>query len=168
MNAAAGQAVAGLRAAETVDGDLRLILNNTIAAIEAGRLEMLRHLAPLALGPRAINRLEVVFEELVSNIVRHGFAAGSDQTILVLVAARPGAIELTFEDDGAPFDPTAASEPEPLTSLQTARLGGLGVPLIRKLTGDLRYEAIAPDAPARALGDRRFSARNRLWLSMAT
>jgi anti-sigma regulatory factor (Ser/Thr protein kinase) len=145
MNQAADRmpAAAGLRSSAVVEGELHLALNNTIAAVEDGRQELLRFLAPLALSDRVINRLEVVFEELVSNIVRHGFAPGSDQSIAVRVAARPGVIQLTFEDDGAPFDPLAAPPAARLTSLETARLGGLGLPLVRKMAAELAYEPIA-------------------------
>ena len=145
MNPAADRmpVASGLRSSTVVAGELHLALNNTIAAVEAGRQELLRFVAPLALSDRVINRLEVVFEELVSNIVRHGFAPGSDQSIAVRVVARPGAIQLTFEDDGAPFDPLAAPPAERLTSLETARLGGLGLPLVRKMAAELAYEPIA-------------------------
>jgi serine/threonine-protein kinase RsbW len=170
MNQAADRAAfeVGLRSSEVVGDELRLVLNNTIAAIEDGRQQILRRLEPLGLSARVVNRLEVVFEEVVSNIVRHGFEPHSDQTILVVVATRPGAVDLTVEDDGAPFDPLAAPEPEPLRSLETARLGGLGVPLLRKLSASLRYEAPDPGAAPRDLGGRPFRPRNRLMLSIAT
>ena len=48
------------------------------------------------------SRLLVVIDELFSNIVRHGFEAHSDQSIVVVARYGPGAIELSFEDDGAP------------------------------------------------------------------
>ena len=56
----------------------------------------------------AQNRLEVLFEELVSNTIRHGFAKGSGQSIHVQVERGPDAVTLVFEDDGSPFDPTQA------------------------------------------------------------
>lgn len=144
------------------------MLNNTIAAVEDGRQPLLRHLEPQAPSPRVINRLEVIFEELVSNIVRHGFKAGSDQSIVVVAAVRPGEIELTFEDDGVPFDPLAVAPPEPFTSLETAKLGGLGIATVRKLSASVRYEALAAEAQPRILGGRPFRPRNRLTVSIAT
>jgi serine/threonine-protein kinase RsbW len=167
MNAPTPGAGGGLRSSELVDGGLRLALNNTIAAIEDGRVRIIAHLEPLRLDSLVLNRLEVVFEEVVSNIVRHGFSPRSDQTILVSIAVRHDGLDLTFEDDGVPFDPLAAPEPEPLRSLETARLGGLGVSLIRKMSAGVRYEPIGQGEVRRDLGGRRFEPRNRLLVSIA-
>lgn len=158
----------GLRSSEVVGGDLHLVLNNTIDAIEDGRVEFRRHLAPLGLDPLVINRLEVVFEELVSNVVRHGFMPHSDQSIAVAVSARPGSIEFVFEDDGSPFNLLEAPTPEPFTSLETAKLGGLGILLVRKMSSHVGYEAVPVDAPRRDLAGRPFRPRNRVSISIAT
>ena len=87
----------GLRSAEVVDGRLKLVLNNTLAAVEDGRIEIVRFLGTL--DDMVQNRLEVLFEELVTNTIRHGFSVNSDQSIHVQVERGPGAIKLTFEDD---------------------------------------------------------------------
>src|SRR5262245_16460021 len=115
----------GLRSASVVDGRLELVLNNRIAAIEEGGRCLLEFLAAQGLGEVVSHRLEVVFEELVSNTIRHGFAMHSDQSIHVRVQPRPGQVELTFEDDGRPFNPLEAAPGEPFTSIETARIGGL-------------------------------------------
>jgi anti-sigma regulatory factor (Ser/Thr protein kinase) len=151
----------GLHSAEIVDGTLKLVLNNTLAAVEDGRSEIMRFLGPL--DAMAQNRLEVLFEELVSNTIRHGFAKGSGQSIHVQVEREPDAITLVLEDDGLPFDPTQAELPEGFTSTsaETARVGGLGIPLIVKLSNALRYEEIAPGT------DAGFHPRNRTSVSVA-
>jgi anti-sigma regulatory factor (Ser/Thr protein kinase) len=129
----------GVRAAREADGELLLVLDNTLDAIEGGRRRIARHLEPLALSARTTNRLEVVFEELISNIVRHGTGAGL--SILVSVAAQPDTIRLTIEDDGRPFNPFAIDEPPPFESLETAKIGGLGIPVVRRFCSQLAYEA---------------------------
>lgn len=148
-----------MRSAEIADGRLRLVLNNTLAAVEDGRSEILRFLGPL--DSMAQNRLEVLFEELVSNTVRHGFAKGSGQSIHVLIERGPDAVTLVFEDDGLPFDPTQAEIPEGFTSAETARVGGLGIPLIVKLSSALRYEELP------CQNDAGFHPRNRTTVSVA-
>jgi serine/threonine-protein kinase RsbW len=148
----------GLRSAAIVDGKLKLVLNNTLAAVEDGRCAVMAFLEPL--DAMVQNRLEVVFEELVTNTVRHGFADASDQSIHVEVARGSGAITLTFEDDGLPFNPTAALVP---ASADERRVGGLGLPLIFKMSNSLRYEQPAP-------GELRkgFHPRNRTTVSVNT
>lgn len=148
-----------MRSTEIADGRLRLVLANTLAAVEDGRSEIMRFLGPL--DGMAQNRLEVLFEELVSNTIRHGFAKGSGQSIHVQVERGQGAVTLIFEDDGSPFDPTQAELPEGFSNAETARIGGLGIPLIVKLSSALRYEEIAPGTGA------GFHPRNRTTVSVA-
>jgi len=167
MKAVTPAMTAGLRSVDLIDGDLRLTLNNTIAAIEDGRVRIAAYLEPLGLDALILNRVEVVFEEVISNIVRHGFAKGADHTILVRVARRQDSLDFTFEDDGTPFNPLEAPKPEPLRSIETAQLGGLGISLVRKMSASVRYEPIARGEVRRDLGGRVFEPHNRLMLSIA-
>ncbi|HEY2009023.1 MAG TPA: ATP-binding protein [Rhizomicrobium sp.] len=153
------QHLSGLRSAETVDGKLSLVLNNTLAAVDDGRQEILRFIG--AVDDMAINRLETVFEELVTNVIRHGFERMSNQSIHVLVERMPGAIQLTLEDDGVPYNPLAAVMPAPAQSIETAKVGGLGIPLIVKLSSKLQYEELHP---AETMA---FRPRNRVIVAIA-
>ena len=154
----------GLKSAEIVDGALLLVLNNTLAAVEDGRAQVLDFLAAATLDPLVRNRLEVLFEELVSNTIRHGFIRHSDQSIHVRVERKPGAIELTFEDDGTPFNPLESEAPQPFSTIEAARIGGLGIPLVVKLSSGLRYERLAQSEKA----GRGFRPHNRTIVSLAT
>jgi anti-sigma regulatory factor (Ser/Thr protein kinase) len=134
--------ISGLRSAEVVDGKLSLVLNNSLTAAFDGRQEVLRFLGPIE--AMALNRLEVIFEEVIFNIIRHGFERNSGQCIHVLVERTPGAVQLTFEDDGIPYNLLKATLPPPATSLETAQIGGLGIPLIVKMSSKLHYEELHP------------------------
>jgi len=153
----------GLRSAAVVEGRLELVLNNRITAIEDGRRPLVEFLAGQALSEVARHRMEVVFEELVSNTIRHGFAMHSDQSIRVRVEPKPGLVEFTFEDDGKPFNPQEVPPAEPFKSIETARIGGLGIPMVARLSAYLRYER--PKSPANEL---EFAPRNRVVLAIAT
>jgi len=121
-------------------------LANGPAAVEQSRLAVLNYLEPLGIFGRTMNRVEVVLEELVSNLVRHG-----KDVNLVTVAAgyRGGVVDLVIEDDGDAFDPFAVAEPKPLTKLAEAPLGGLGIPLVRRLSASARYDRVGSGADAR-------------------
>lgn len=152
----------GLRSSEVVDGKLRLVLNNTLAAIQDGQGALSQFLAGWSLAPRMRHKLEVLFEELVANTVRHGFVEGSNQSIHVLVEQKAGIIRLTFEDDGTPFNPLEAEPPKPFSSLENAKIGGLGVSLVTKLSADLRYERLTPHTNLAG-----FAPCNRVVVSVA-
>ncbi len=151
----------GLRSAEIVDGKLKLVLNNTLAAVEDGRRAVVQFVGPL--DSLVQNRLEVLFEELVSNTVRHGFDDNSDQSIHVQVERQPNAIRLTFEDDGLPFNPTEVDVIGRLAAKESTRIGGLGIPLIVKLSSSLSYEQLIPGREREG-----FHPRNRTIVSVNT
>jgi anti-sigma regulatory factor (Ser/Thr protein kinase) len=151
----------GLLRTEFNGKTLHLVLGNTLGSVLDGRREIQRYYELRLYDPKVVNRLDVIFEELVSNILRHGFTPGSGQSIAVFVCDRPGLIELTLEDDGTPFNPLAASEPAPLHNIETARIGGLGISLVRKLAADVRYER-----PATGAGG--FVPTNRVIVTLAT
>ena len=121
-------------------------LPNRPSAIEQSRLAVVGFLEPFGIFARTMNRVEVVLEELVSNLVRHG-----KDVKLVTVAAgyRGGVVDLVVEDDGDAFDPFAIPEPDPPSTLAEAPLGGLGIPLVRRLSASARYDRVGSGADAR-------------------
>jgi serine/threonine-protein kinase RsbW len=152
----------GLRHAELAGGELRLVLGNTLEAIEAGRAPLVDHLRERAVGPRALNRLEVIFEELVSNAIRHGFRAGSTQSVHVTARTAADRIELVVEDDGEPFNPLERPAPARPGSLAEAEVGGLGIALVVRLSAAIRYERPTPTA------SDGFQPTNRVIVAIAS
>jgi len=108
-----------------------------IDAVERARLALLDYLHPFGLSESAINRIEVVLEELLSNVVRH-----SDNVRMFTFEAlwHEGLLRLTVRDDGPAFNPLEAAPPRRFASVEDAQLGGLGIGLIRKLSQDLSYD----------------------------
>jgi serine/threonine-protein kinase RsbW len=51
-------------------------------------------------------------------------------------------VALDIFDDGQPFDPRSAPEPNPPIEGQRPRPGGVGIHMIKKLVDDLSYERI--------------------------
>jgi anti-sigma regulatory factor (Ser/Thr protein kinase) len=71
------------RTEATEEPTLVLNLGNQPTVIEESRLAVVAFLEPLGIVPQTMNRVEVVLEELLSNLIRHGeylnaitFAAG--------------------------------------------------------------------------------------------
>lgn len=122
---------------------LHLVLPASIEALPAAQARLAAYLAAAGLGARIAGRAELLLEELVTNAIRHGGLAGTDATMSLHAAiAPPGGCRLTFEDPGPPFDPSAASPPEPATRLEEARIGGLGLVLLHRMARDLVYERL--------------------------
>ena len=100
----------------------------------ADELRTLLDVRRLAGTPR--HNVELAFEEIATNIVRHGSASDD---IEVTIAFGDDEIVLTFDDNGAPFDPRDNPDSAVPGSLDDAPLGGLGLVLVRKISTRLAY-----------------------------
>ncbi len=100
----------------------------------------------------AINVANLALEEMATNIVKYGYDDQDAHEILLRLALVPGAIVLTLEDDGHPFDPLGAPEPDIHLPLEEREPGGLGIHLIRKMAQRMAYE--------------RSGGRNRLTITI--
>jgi serine/threonine-protein kinase RsbW len=88
---------------------------------------------------------ELVFEEIVANIVGHGARNGREPDVQVSLEARPDSIVLIFSDDGVPFDPRGRPDPVIPKSLAEAKIGGFGLMLVRHAASSLDYVRTADD-----------------------
>lgn len=95
-----------------------------------------------ALNPGARYSVELVFEEIVANILRHGAESGgiSGVDVAVDVQVAADAIVMTFDDGGVPFNPVGRPDPRKPASIEDTPIGGLGLMLVRKAATDMRYE----------------------------
>ena len=87
------------------------------------------------LDARGGARLAVVVEELVSNAVRHGAAAGMIAIDLTL-QADDDEIAIILEDDGIAFDPT---EQRAFTGPNPESGGGVGLTLVHAWANSIVY-----------------------------
>jgi serine/threonine-protein kinase RsbW len=89
--------------------------------------------------------VELVFEEIVANIVGHGARNGREPDVRVTLEAHPDSIVLIFDDDGVAFDPRGLPDPVKAKSLEEAKVGGFGLMLVRHAASSLDYERTADD-----------------------
>ena len=122
---------------------LRLDLQNDLGELARCRPQVAGFLESIGASETTANDLYLVLEELVSNIVRHGYPDGRAGTIHVVLEAAADRIVMSFQDDGAPFDPSAADVKPLPTTIAELPTGGYGLRLVRALTRDVRYRRLA-------------------------
>ena len=85
--------------------------------------------------------MRLALDELITNVVEHGFAGVAlDQRRLVLrLSASAVDVQARIEDNGIPFDPTAAAPAEPAGALDDRPIGGLGLHLVRRSIDRMHY-----------------------------
>src|SRR5262245_33903834 len=75
--------------------------------------------------------LQLVAEELVSNIILYGFPAGGPHTIHMEVHTNGKEVSMLVQDDGVPFNPLDQPVPEKPATWEEVKIGGLGIHFVR-------------------------------------
>jgi anti-sigma regulatory factor (Ser/Thr protein kinase) len=87
--------------------------------------------------------VQLAVEELVLNVIRHGSHGDTNRNISLgidLDDARHAMLEVV--DDADAFDPRTTPEPDFDEMLLGARIGGLGIHLVRSLVASLDYQRV--------------------------
>jgi len=100
------------------------------------------------------NRLTLVLEELLTNVISYGYDDDEEHQIHVHLKMEDSILTSTFDDDGRPFDPHAAQKPVMDGPLEDRSVGGLGIHLILTIMDSVEY--------------KRVDDRNRLIMTMDT
>ncbi|HEY2254779.1 MAG TPA: ATP-binding protein [Variovorax sp.] len=90
------------------------------------------------LPARVASNLDLCSTEVVTNIMSYACSDGA-QRICLRLGWQGEDVALEVEDEGRAFDPRGVPEPTPATSLQDARVGGWGIPILRRFSDGLRY-----------------------------
>ena len=86
----------------------------------------------------ALRALQVALDELLTNVIMHAEQAAGP--IDVEIARAPDALDTRISYLADEFDPTSWTPPQRGTSVETARIGGLGIDLVRMLMDEFRHE----------------------------
>src|SRR5262245_51389251 len=127
----------------------RLRFSATTKGLDTAVKRLRRILDARPLHPRHRHDVELVFEEVASNIVNYGRPSRA----VVAVLRFGDETVLTFEDDGIAFDPRTQPPPPAATRPSELRIGGLGLVIVRDLC--TRFDYV-----------RTPEARNRLTLAI--
>jgi anti-sigma regulatory factor (Ser/Thr protein kinase) len=87
----------------------------------------------------SIYTVELILEELVTNIIRHAYVDDAAHEISVRLALEPRTVVIRVEDDGREFDPREAPPANVGGDLDSRQPGGLGVHLVREFAESLDY-----------------------------
>jgi sigma-B regulation protein RsbU (phosphoserine phosphatase) len=85
-------------------------------------------------------KVNVVLDELLSNIVKYGFDDDKPHSIRVSLEFYGRKLMITFEDDGIPFNPFQKTPPDLTLPIEQREIGGLGIHLVRKLMDEFSYK----------------------------
>ena len=86
--------------------------------------------------------INLVLEEMLANVILHGYQDQGDHEIVVKLESQGGELTLAIEDDGVVFNPLEKPRPDLTVPLAERQVGGLGIFLVRELMDHLQYERL--------------------------
>lgn len=95
-----------------------------------------------AIADRTRFAIEVCLEEVLSNIVRHGYAGEAGHDITVDFVNADAKLTFVVEDEAPPFEPKRPDDAIP-TDLEVIVVGGEGLRLLYRFAGSVEYERLA-------------------------
>jgi serine/threonine-protein kinase RsbW len=108
----------------------------TLEDFERAFIALRRALDVQHVGGATRYNIELVFEEIVANMLRHGATDGRRLEVRATLELGAESINLTFDDDGVAFDPRSRTEVPPRARQGE---GGFGLMLVRRIATSLDY-----------------------------
>ncbi len=114
-------------------------LKSDLSELETLCLKLERIGARLKLPQRCLFEINLVLDEVFTNIISYGFDDESEHAIKVTIACNQTTLTVTVEDDGVPFNPVDRSAPKLPCAIEDCQIGGLGIHLIKRLVDEVCY-----------------------------
>lgn len=90
---------------------------------------------------KAETQIDVAIDELFGNIAHYAYNHETGKaTVRIEVENDPLAVIITFIDNGKPFNPLEAEDPDITQSAEERKIGGLGIFLVKKTMDMIDYE----------------------------
>jgi anti-sigma regulatory factor (Ser/Thr protein kinase) len=84
--------------------------------------------------------INLVLDELVLNIIRHGYDDDAEHEIQVTLTFDDPDLTIRVEDDARPFNPLEAPPPDLDLPLEERPIGGLGIHIVRTVMDAVEYQ----------------------------
>lgn len=86
-------------------------------------------------------QIDIAVEEIFVNIAHYAYNPDvGTAKVRVEVLSEPPAVDITFIDNGIPYDPLAKADPDVTLSAEERQIGGLGIFMVKKSMDDVKYE----------------------------
>lgn len=119
---------------------LCLKIPNQISAIAAAEDRFQEFAAENGLHDTDRQTISMVLDDLLNNVISYAFPEGGEEEIMLNIDIIQSRLVLTIKDNGIPFNPFNAAEPDIELSIDERSIGGLGIHLVRQSMDDYVYQ----------------------------
>ena len=122
------------------EGTLSLHLRNDLSELATVSRSLEEFASSLGLSKRTLFQLNLVLDELVTNIINYAYRDDAEHSITVIIRFAEGSLVMRVEDDGIPFNPVLSEVPDCSCPVERRVVGKLGIHLARQFADHLAYE----------------------------
>lgn len=97
---------------------------------------------PLDLPMKAVMETNLMLDELITNIVSHGYGGEAGHPIDVSISLAADLLTIRLVDRAKPFNLLEVGEADTELGLDERDIGGLGVMFVRKLSKSIDYQRV--------------------------
>jgi anti-sigma regulatory factor (Ser/Thr protein kinase) len=90
-------------------------------------------------GEARLREIELVMEEILVNVFSYAYPEGKGEVLVRCSGDAAGRLVVEVADEGLPFDPLSAAEPDIAAGVEERGIGGLGVFFVKRLVPEVRY-----------------------------
>jgi sigma-B regulation protein RsbU (phosphoserine phosphatase) len=123
-----------------VTGSFDITVPNQLSSIDAVNKRFNEFADDVGVPVQIRRHINMVFDELLNNVVSYGFEDESEHGIEVRVSLERQRLVIEILDDGRPFNPFSQESPDTTLPLEDRRVGGLGIHLVQKVMDQVSYE----------------------------
>ncbi len=84
----------------------------------------------------------IIIDELATNVISYAFNDGQEHTFTIAIDKKDDVVHIRISDAGIPFDPLKKNEPDTDASLESRKIGGLGIFFVKQLSQLVTYERV--------------------------
>ena len=96
--------------------------------------------AKAGLSEKDLFALQIVVEELVTNVIDYGGVPAGEHAVRVDLSTADGELVIAIIDRGREYNPLLREDPDVTLPAEKRPIGGLGVHFCKKLTDSQEYE----------------------------
>jgi sigma-B regulation protein RsbU (phosphoserine phosphatase) len=124
----------------TAQHNIKLTLSNQLIEISRINDSFNEFAENYAIPLRVSLKINMVFDELLSNIINYAYTDQEAHEIVIQVDLFSSRLLITIEDDGIPFNLFLREKPDTEAPLEERPIGGLGIHLVKEVMDEVSYK----------------------------
>ena len=119
--------------------NLSIKLKNRLNELDKIKAAVAKMSATTDCTQRNSKEINLILEELFTNVVNYSFNDDKEHDIDLSLSCDEKSLIIRMEDDGKPFDFTAADAPDTKCAIEKRSVGGLGIHFVKHFIDDCKY-----------------------------